>query len=79
MRLLDYLPLHFTFFHILSKFWLVFEFYLIKYTIKFPKFFWLKPFLANGPILYPLKTPENLVFWCFQGVKNGNIGQKWVN
>ena len=27
--------------------------------------------------------PENkkypLVFWGFQGVKNGNIGQKWVN
>ena len=25
-------------------------------------------FLANAPILYPLKTPENL----------SNIGQKWV-
>ena len=29
----------------------------------------IKPFLANIPILYPLKRPENLkVFWCFQGV-----------
>ena len=28
-----------------------------------------QPFLANVPILYPLKTPENQsVFWCFQGV-----------
>ena len=37
------------------------------------------PFLVNVPILYP---PENtrkpLVFWCFQGVWNGNIGQKWL-
>ena len=28
-------------------------------------------------------TPENtkkpLVFWCFQGVQNGNVGQIWVN
>ena len=23
----------------------------------------INPFLANGPILYPLKTPENL--WCY--------------
>ena len=39
----------------------------------------IKPFLANVPILYSLKRPENLkVFWCFQGIKNGNIGQKWV-
>ena len=29
----------------------------------------LKPFLANVPILYSLKTPENLWgFLCFQGV-----------
>ena len=31
------------------------------------------------PFLYPLKTPENQkFFWCFQGVKNGNIRQNWV-
>ena len=24
-------------------------------------------------------TRKPLVFWCFQGVINGNIGQKWVN
>ena len=28
------------------------------------------PFLSNAPILYPLKTPENLWY---------NIDQKWVN
>ena len=26
------------------------------------------PFLAIVPILYPLKTQENLVLWCFHGV-----------
>ena len=25
-------------------------------------------FQANFLILYPLKTPGTLVFWCFQGV-----------
>ena len=31
------------------------------------------------PFLYPLKIPENQkFFWRFQGVKNGNIRQKWV-
>ena len=31
------------------------------------------------PILYYLKTPKKpKVFWCFQGVKNREIGQKWV-
>ena len=33
----------------------------------------INPFLSNDPILYPLKTPES-----FQGIWNGNIGQKWV-
>ena len=37
----------------------------------------LNLFLANVPILYPLKTPENQRFLDFSGV-NGNIGQKWV-
>ena len=35
--------------------------------------------VTNDPNLNPLKTPENQVFWGFQGVKNGSIGQKWVN
>ena len=33
------------------------------------KYHTINPFLANVPILYPLKTPQNLwFFWCFQGV-----------
>ena len=34
----------------------------------------IKPFLAIAPILYHLKTPENLcAFWCFQGgIKSEN-------
>ena len=34
------------------------------------------PFVANVPILYILKIPENL---CIKWVSNGNIGQKSVN
>ena len=33
--------------------------------------FLLNPLLANVPILYPLKTPENLGFLVFSG------GEKW--
>ena len=36
----------------------------------------VNPFPVSVPILYPLKIPKNQ---RFQGVKNGNIGQKWVN
>ena len=37
-------------------------------------------FVCSAPFLYPLKTSENLqVFWCFQGVEKGCIGNKWVN
>ena len=32
----------------------------------------INPFLANGPILYPLKTPEDQIF---SGVFRGGI--KW--
>ena len=40
----------------------------------------LKPFVYNAPFLYPLKASENLkVFWCFQGVEKGCIGNEWVN
>ena len=39
----------------------------------------LNPFVPNEPFLYPLKTSENLkVLWCFQGVKKGCIGNKWL-
>ena len=38
------------------------------------------PFAPNVPFLYPLKTSEyRKVFWCFQGVEKGCIGNKWVN
>ena len=33
-------------------------------------------FLANGPILYPLKTPENLwLSGVFRGYKMGTLGR----
>ena len=40
----------------------------------------INPFAPSAPFLYPLKTSEHLtVFWCFQGVEKGCIGDKWVN
>ena len=37
------------------------------------------PFVPNAPFLYSLKTLENRkVFWCFQEVEKGCIGNKWV-
>ena len=37
------------------------------------------PFVPNVLFLYPLKTSENLkVFWCFQGVEKGCIGNEQV-
>ena len=40
----------------------------------------VNPFVPNAPFLYPLKTPENRkVFWCFQGVDKGCIGNKRVH
>ena len=33
----------------------------------------LNPFVPNAPFLY------RKVFWCFQGVKKGCIGNEWVN
>ena len=39
----------------------------------------INPFVPNGPLLYPLKTSENRqVFWYFQGVEKGCIGNEWV-
>ena len=40
----------------------------------------INPFVPNAPFLYPLKTSENCnVFWCFQGIEKGCVGNKWVN
>ena len=40
----------------------------------------INPFVPNAPFLYPLKTSENpTVFWCFQGLEKGCIGNKWAN
>ena len=37
------------------------------------------PFVSNEPFLHSLKTLKNReVFWCFQGVEKGCIGNKWV-
>ena len=37
------------------------------------------PFVSSAPFLYPLKTSENLtVFWCFQEVDKGCIGNEWI-
>ena len=36
-------------------------------------------FVPDAPFLYPLKTSENRpVFWWFQGVEKGYIGNKSV-
>ena len=48
----------------------------LKYiaTLKF------NPFVPSSPFFCPLKTSKNVtVFWCFQGVEKGCIGNKWVN
>ena len=38
------------------------------------------PFVPNTIFLSPLKTSEDRkVFWCFQRVEKGCIGNKWVN
>ena len=39
---------------------------------------YLNPFPSNVPILYSLKQQKSKGFLVFSGVKNGNIGQKWV-
>ena len=37
------------------------------------------PYIPNVPFLNPLKKSKNLkVFWCFQEVEKGCIGNKWV-
>ena len=44
----------------------------------YPKCF-INPFGLKAPFLYPLKTSKNRkVFWYFQGVEKGCIGNEWV-
>ena len=44
-----------------------------------PVSLYINPFLPKEPFLYPLKTSENRkVFWCFQEVEKGGIGNEWV-
>ena len=34
---------------------------------------------SNAPFLYSLKTSENgKIFWCFQGIEKGCIGNEWL-
>ena len=51
--------------YLLSDFWLH-----IVYSFEI---FHVNTFVPNAPFLYPLT-----VFWCFQGVEKGCIGNKWV-
>ena len=40
----------------------------------------IKSFVPNAPFLYSPKTSLSLtVFWFFQGVEKGCIGNEWVN
>ena len=40
----------------------------------------MKLFVPNGPFLYSLKISESFtIFWCFQGVEKGCIGNKRVH
>ena len=39
---------------------------------------YINSFGPNAPFLYPLKTSKNLKVFCFQGVEEGCIGNKWV-
>ena len=39
----------------------------------------INSFVRNAPFLYPMKTFKKItVFWCFQKVKKGCIGNKWI-
>ena len=54
--------------------------YLKRLNIELPNTVHLTNILPNAPFLYHLKTSENRkVFWCFQGVEKGCIGNEWVN
>ena len=41
---------------------------------------YINPLVPNAPFVYRLKLSENRkVFWCFQGVEKGYIGNEWIN
>ena len=49
-------------------------------SIQVTNFYPFNPFHATGLLQYPLKTYEKLtVFWCFQWVEKGYIGDERVN
>ena len=40
---------------------------------------YINSLVPNSPFLYPLKHRKTLtVFWCFQGIEKGCIGNEWV-
>ena len=47
--------------------------------ITYSSFLIINPFVPNAPFLYPRKHQKALtIFWCFQGVEKGCIGNEWV-
>ena len=49
-------------------------------TEKQTNYYLVNQFQANVPFWHPLKTAETLMFFrCVLGVKEGNIGLKWVD
>ena len=41
--------------------------------------FYINTVVPNVPFLYAMKISENRkVFWCFEGVEKGYIGNEWV-
>ena len=38
----------------------------------------VNPFVPSAPFLYPQKTENRKVFWYFQGIEKGCIGNLWV-
>ena len=39
----------------------------------------INPFVPNAPFFYPLKTSENLMVFCFQGVGKDGLGTNELN
>ena len=39
----------------------------------------INSFVPSVPFLYPLKTSESRIFWCFKGAEKRCIGNEWVN
>ena len=59
---------------------IVINFLVLINHFYFHSLLFFNSFIPNASFLNPLKTSENLtVFWCFQAVEKGCIGNKWVN